>query len=185
MANSSGNSLLAGIYSGLTNTYSYLAATNPKGVTLDSINEVRTDANKVNMVNQSFASYLQTNFASIDKDGDGIISSTEMTNLTNQMSTQGLTKEQLTQLYASGASGLSSSTMENILNHFDEMDTNHDGRITSEEISAYNVDCSRQKKEDEFRMQSASNMSVFYGNEDSSVDTYSLLSYKYKDVTNS
>lgn len=53
MANSSGSSLLAGIYSGLTNTYSYLAATNPKGVTLDSINEVRTDASKINMVNQS------------------------------------------------------------------------------------------------------------------------------------
>lgn len=185
MTNSSGTSLLAGIYSGLTNTYSYLASTNPKGVTLESINEVRTDANKINMVNQSFASYLQTNFNSIDKDGDGIISSTEMTNLTNQISTQGLTKEQLTQLYASGASGLSSSTMENILNHFDEMDTNHDGKITSAEISAYSVNCSRQKKEDEFRMQAASNMSVFYGSEDSSVDTYSLLSYKYKDSTDS
>lgn len=185
MSNSSGTSLLAGIYSGLTNTYSYLSATNPNGVTLESINEVRTDANKVNMVNQSFASYLQSNFTSIDKDGDGIISSAEMTNMTNQMSTQGLTKEQLTQLYASGASGLSSSTMEDILNHFDEMDTNHDGKITSAEISAYTVDCSRQKKEDEMRMQAASNMSVFYGNEDSSVDTYSILSYKYKDVTGS
>ncbi len=185
MANSSGSSLLAGIYSGLTNTYSYLAATNPKGVTLDSINEVRTDASKINMVNQSFASYLQNNFNNIDKDGDGIISSTEMTNLTNQMSSQGLTKTELTQLYASGASGLSTSTMENILNHFDEMDTNHDGRITSAEISAYSVDCSKQKKEDEFRMQAASNMSVFYGSEDSSTDTYSLLSYKYKDATDS
>jgi len=185
MANSSGTSLLAGIYSGLTNTYSYLSSTNPNGVTLESINEVRTDANKVNMVNQSFASYLQSNFNSIDKDGDGIISSTEMTDMTNQMTTQGLTKEQLTQLYASGASGISSSTMENILNHFDEMDTNHDGKITSAEISAYSVDCSRQKKEDEFRMRAASNMSVFYGSEDSSADTYSLLSYKYKDTTGS
>lgn len=183
MANTSGTSLLAGIYSGLTNTYSYLAATNPNGVTLDSINQVRTDSTKVNMVNQSFASYLQTNFSQIDKDGDGIISSTEMTNLTNQMSTQGLTKTELTQLYASGASGLSSSTMENILNHFDEMDTNHDGKITSAEISAYSVDCSKQKKEDEYRLKAASNMSVFYGSESSSDDTYSLLSYKYKDAT--
>lgn len=108
-----------------------------------------------------------------------------MTNLTNQMSSQGLTKTELTQLYASGASGLSTSTMENILNHFDEMDTNHDGRITSAEISAYSVDCSKQKKEDEFRMQAASNMSVFYGSEDSSTDTYSILSYKYKDATDS
>ena len=185
MTSSNGSSLLAGIYAGLTNTYSYLSATNPNGVTLDSINEARTDATKINLVNQSFASYPQNNFTNIDKDGDGIISSTEMTNLTNQMSTQGLTKAELTQLYASGASGLSTSTMENILNHFDEMDTNHDGRITSEEISAYSVDASKQKKQDEFRLQAASNMSVFYGSEDSSADTYSLLSYKYKDVTDS
>lgn len=185
MSGSNGSSILAGIYAGLTNTYSYLASTNPNGITLDSISEARTDASKVNLVNQSFASYLQNNFTNIDKDGDGIISSEEMTNLTNQMSTQGLTKAELTQLYASGASGLSTSTMENILNHFDEMDTNHDGRITSEEISAYSVDCSKQKKQDEFRLQAASNMSVFYGSEDSSSDTYSLLSYKYKDATDS
>ncbi len=184
MANSSGSSLLAGIYSGLTNTYSYLAAQYPNGVTLENINAARTDTKTAGLLNQSFASYLQTNFSNIDKDGDGVISSAEMTNLTNQMSSQGLTKAELTQLYASGASGLSSSTMENILNHFDEMDTNHDGRITSAEISAYSVDCSKQKKEDEFRMQAASNMSVFYGDENSSsADTYSLLSYKYKDST--
>ena len=151
MANSSGSSLLAGIYAGLTNTYSYLASTNPNGVTLDSINEARTDATKINLVNQSFASYLQTNFNNIDKDGDGIISSAEMTNLTNQMST----------------------------------DTNGDGRITSAEISAYSVDASKQKKQDEMRLQAASNMSVFYGSEDSSTDTYSILSYKYKDATDS
>ena len=38
------NSLLTGIYSGLTNTYSYLAQLNPTGVTLESINTARTDS---------------------------------------------------------------------------------------------------------------------------------------------
>lgn len=184
MGSSSGNSLLAGIYSGLTNTYSYLAAQYPNQVTLENINKARTDSTTATYLNQSFASYLETNFSSIDKDKDGVISSSEMSNLTNTLSTQGLTKEELTQLYASGASGLSTSTMENILNNFDAMDTNHDGRITSAEISAYDLTCSRLKKEDEFNAKKASDMSVFYGSEDSSSDSYSILSYKYSNNTN-
>ena len=181
MANYNGNSLLSGIYTGLTNTYSYLASKNPDGVTLDSITKARTDPTPNPYLNPTFASYLQTNFGSIDKDGDGIISSDEMSNLTNRMSAQGLTKEELTQMYASGASGLSTDTINNILEHFDEMDTNHDGRITSAEISAYNVNSARMEKEDEFNNKFATNMSVFYGSESSATDgTYSMLSYKYK-----
>jgi len=178
-----GNSILSGISSGLTNTYSYLASQYPNEVTLENINKVRTDAKSVNLINQSFASYLQNNFTNIDKDKDGIISPEEMSNLTNTMSTQGLTKQELTDLYASGASGLSASTVENILEHFDEMDSNNDGRVTSAEISAYNVESSRIKKEDEFNNRKASNMSVFYGSEDSSSDSYSILSYKYSNKT--
>ncbi len=184
MTSSGGNSLLAGIYSGLTNTYSYLSAQSPNGVTIDNINKIRTDAKTANLVNQSFASYLQNNFSSIDKDKDGIISEKEMSTLTDRMTKQGLSKDELTQLYASGASGLSESTMENILAHFDEMDANHDGRITSEEIAGYDLTCARQKKEDEFNNRRATNMSVFYGNEDASADSYSILSYKYSNRTN-
>lgn len=181
MANLSGNSLFSGIYSGLNNTYSYLSSISPDGLTLDSINEARADSSKTQYINPTFASYLQTNFNSIDKDNDGIISSDEMTNLTNRMSAQGLTKTELTQMYASGASGLSTDTINNILEHFDDMDTNHDGRITSAEISAYSVNSARMEKEDEFNNQFATNMSVFYGSESSSTDgTYSMLSYRYK-----
>ena len=64
------------------------------------------------------------------------------------------------------------------------MDTNHDGRITGAEISAYDLTCSRQKKEDEFNARKATDMSVFYGSEDSSSDTYSILSYKYSNNKN-
>ncbi len=179
MANNN-NGILSGIASGLTSTYSYLASQYPNGLTLENLTEARTKTSNLNVVNQSFASYLQTNFASIDKDGDGIITASEMDNLSNLISTQGLTKAELTQLYASGSSGLSESTMTKILEHFDEMDTNHDGRITSAEISAYDVNCSRMQVEDEFNNRRATDMSVFYGNESSSTDTYSLLSYKYK-----
>ena len=180
------NNILSGVYAGLTNTYSYLASQYPNGLTLDNITEARTKTSNYNVLNQSFASYLQTNFSSIDKDGDGIITAEEMNNLSNTISTQGLTKAELTQLYASGSSGLSESTMTKILEHFDEMDTNHDGRITSAEISAYDVNCARMEDEDEFNNRSATDMSVFYGDSSSSSsDTYSLLSYKYKSNTNS
>lgn len=186
MSNYSGNSLLTGIYAGLTNTYSYLAQLNPDGVTLDSISNARTDSKNDLNLNQSFASYLQTNFNAIDKDGDGVIGSDEITNYTNMLSTQGLTRAQLTQLAASGASGLSSDTINNILEHFDEMDTNHDGKITSAEISAYSLEASRQEKIDEFNHRRATDMSTFYGDDSSSdVDSYSMLSYRYKNYNKS
>ena len=178
MANSN---LFAGIYAGLTNTYAQLAAQNPNGLTLQGISDVRANQDNLLTLNQSFASYLQTNFTNIDKDGDGIISPDEMTNLTNMMSAQGLTRAELTQLYASGTSGLSDSTIQDILEHFDDMDTNHDGRITQEEISAYSVNSARQEKVDEYAHKAATNMSVFYGSESSSdSDSYSMLSYRYK-----
>lgn len=179
MANNN-NGILSGIYSGLSSTYSFLASQYPNGLTLENISEARIKTSNTNVLNQSFASYLQTNFSSIDKNGDGIITSEEMNNLSNTLSTQGLTKEELTQLYASGSSGLSDSTMTKILEHFDEMDTNHDGRITSAEISAYDVNCARMEVEDDFNNRKATDMSVFYGDSSASTDTYSLLSYKYK-----
>ncbi len=187
MSNYSGNSLLTGIYAGLTNTYSYLSQLNPDGVTLDSISKARTDSKNYLNLNQTFASYLQTNFDSIDKDGDGIIGSDEITNFTNTMSAQGVTRAELTQLAASGASGLSTDTINNILEHFDEMDTNHDGRVTSAEISAYSYGASKQEKIDEYAHKRATDMSTFYGDDSSSssVDSYSMLSYKYKNYNKS
>lgn len=179
MANNN-NGVLSGITSGLNNTYAYLASQYPNGLTLDNIKEARSDAKKASNINQSFASYLQTNFATIDKDGDGKITSKEMDNLSNLISTRGLTKDELTQLYASGSSGLSESTISMIMEHFDDIDANHDGRITSAEISAYNVNSSRIAAEDEFNNRRATDMSVFYGDSSSSGDTYSLLSYRYK-----
>lgn len=178
MANNNG--ILSGVYAGLTNTYSYLASQYPNGLTLENLTEARTKTTNLGVLNQTFASYLQNNFGMIDKDGDGIITADEMNTLSNRISMQGLTKAELTQLYASGASGLSESTMSKILEHFDEMDTNHDGRITSAEIAAYDVNCARMEVEDDFNNRRATDMSVFYGDSSASSDTYSLLSYKYK-----
>lgn len=179
MSNLTGQSIISGLYSGLSSTYSYLAKMYPDGVTLENINEARTDSKNTNLINQSFASYLTNNFNSLDKDNDGVIGAAEIQDFGNTISTQGVTRQDLTQLLSSGA--MSAETIQEILEHFDEMDTNHDGRITPGEISAYNVNCSRQEKEDEFAHKAATNMSVFYGEESSSsVDSYSMLSYRYK-----
>lgn len=182
------SSLFSGIYAGLTNTYSVLAAQYADGLTLEDIAEARTDSSNLLTLNQTFASYLQSNFSSIDTDNDGVISSDELSYYTSLLSSQGLTKTELSQLYASGASGLSSETIENILEHFDEMDADGDGRVTESEISAYKIDCARQEKVDEYAHKFATNMSLFYGDDDSSssdVDSYSMLSYRYKDSSNS
>lgn len=174
------NGVLSGITAGLKNTYAYLASQYPNGLTLENINEARGKTSNTNVLNQSFASYLQNNFKTIDKDGDGIITEKEIDNLSNLLSRQGLTKNELIQLYASGSSGLSESTMNKILEHFDDMDANHDGRITSAEIAAYDINSSRMAVEDDFNNRRATDMSVFYGDSSSSSNTYNLLSYKYK-----
>ncbi len=172
---------LSGINSGLINTYSVLASQYKDGVTLDNIVEAQGKTSNANILNTTFASYLQNNFSSIDSNSDGIISSDEMTTLTNNMTTQGLTKEQFTQLAMSGNSGLSTATINNILEHFEDMDTNGDGKITNAEIAAFDVNSARQEKVDEYAYKFASDMSTFYGSEDSSTpSSYSMLSYMYK-----
>lgn len=172
-----GTSLFTGIYSGLTSTYSVLANENAEGVTLESISAARSNSGLTSSLNQNFASYLQTNFSSLDKDTNGILSATELNEFTNQMSTQGMTQAQLMQLGA--ASGLSTSTLEQVLNHFSEVDANKDGKVTTAEISAYGINSEAEKKKTEYRNQAATNMSTFYGSESTTADSSSMLDYKY------
>lgn len=93
---------LSGIYAGLNSTYAYLASQYKDGLTLENIAEARTNTDNLMNLNQTFASYLQTNFSALDADGDGVISAAEANNTISQMSASGLTKAQLTQLQASG-----------------------------------------------------------------------------------
>lgn len=178
---SSGASIISNISSGLSNTYAYLSSLYPKdGVTYKNITAARNDSTNYLTLNQSFASYLQNNFSTIDKDGDGIISANEMDNMTNTISTSGVSRNELSQLAATGA--YSGEMVSKILEHFDEIDSNHDGRVTSAEISAFTYSCNKQEKVDEENYRKATNMSLFYGDDNSSTDvsSYSILSYKYK-----
>ncbi|MBP3821126.1 EF-hand domain-containing protein [bacterium] len=181
MGNSTGSSIITSLTSGLTNTHAYLASLYPQdGVTIQNITKARNDQTNYLTLNQSFASYLQNNFNTFDKDHDGKISEEEMNKFAQTLSKSGVSKQELTQLASSGA--YSSSTISKILDNFDEIDTNHDGRVTNAEISAYTCGCSKQEKMDEYNYRKAtSDMSVFYGSEtESTPDSYSILSYRYK-----
>lgn len=61
------NNLFSGIYAGLTNTYSQLAAQNPNGLTLENLVSSKNNTKTNSTLNQSFATYLQNNFTTIDK----------------------------------------------------------------------------------------------------------------------
>lgn len=173
-----GTSLFTGINSGLSNTFAQLSGQFADGVTLENLTESLSNTNTLNNLNNtSFASYMTNNFANFDSDGDGKISASEVQALMSQMATQGLTREQIMAL--GGASGLSTSLQETVLNHFNEIDKNKDGKITNQEIQAYGVesDLEQQKKADRNRI--VSSMSMYY-DIDSPNDS-SLLDYRYLD----
>lgn len=179
MAN--GSSIISTISSNLANTYSYLAALYPEdGVTYKNITAARNDNTNYLTLNQPFAVYLQNNFSTVDKDGDGVISADEMQNLTNTISTAGVSKAELSQLAASGA--IPQEMVSKVMENFDEIDTNHDGRVTSAEISAFTYACNKQEKIDEENHKKATGTSIFYGSDNTSTDvsSYSILSYRYK-----
>ena len=182
----SGNSLFAQAASGLSSSYYYLSllSGSTSGLTLDNILHPDSDDSSTSAIylNSTFAQYLAKNFNYIDTDGDGTITESDITSYSTKLYSTGLTYSQLAQLCSQSGS---STLYETVLNNFSEIDANCDGRVTSAEISAYSIDCAKQEKQDEYRLKAASNMSIFYGSDSSSDDTYSILSYKYKDVTDS
>lgn len=181
-----GSSLFTGISSGLSNTYALLAqAYGTSGVTQSNILAAMSNSKLVGTLNPTFASYMQTNFSTLDTNKDGTLCASELANMTSVIATQGLTLQQLTQL--GPAIGLSGDTLSQVLEHFSDIDANHDGKVTQAEIQSFSLRSAEEKKKTEFASKAASNMSVFYGDDDSSanVNTTSLLDFKYMNSGNS
>ena len=174
-----GTSMFTGINAGLTNAFTQLSGQYSDGVTLENLNKALTNSNGLanNAINGTFASYMTSNFNAIDGNADGKISANEIQDLMSQMATQGLTREQIVAL--AGTSGLSTSLQETVLNHFDQIDKNKDGKVSNQEIQAYGVesDLEKQKLADRNRM--VTNMSMYYDVEN--VSDSSLLDYRYLD----
>ena len=172
-----GSSLFSGISSGLSNSFSLLSSQYSDGVTLENLNAALTNPNITNSAyGGTFASYLTSNFNSVDKNNDGKISADEIQAFMNNIATQGLTREQITSLGA--ANGMTNSLQQTVLEHFNDIDTNHDGKVTSQEISAYGVNSQAEKQKIADRNRMVNNMSLFYGD---SSDKYegSMLDYRY------
>ena len=107
-----------------------------------------------------------------------------MSKVTDTISASGVSRTELSQLAASGV--YSSDQISKILDNFNEIDKNGDGRGTSAEIAAYTCDCTKQEKLDEENYKKATQTSVFYGEDSSSdVSSYSILSYRYKNFLGS
>ena len=172
-----GSSLFTGINAGLTNTFSALSSQYQDGVTLENLNKALTNTNITNTAyGSTFASYLTSNFNGVDKNGDGKISADEIQTYMSNMARQGLTREQIMTLGA--ANGMTNSLQETVLAHFDDIDTNHDGKVTSQEISQYGVNSQIEKQKIADRNHVVNNMSLFYGSDDNKYEG-SLMDYRY------
>ncbi len=174
-----GSSLFSGINAGLTNSFALLSSQYEDGLTLENLNKSLTNTNITNTVyGTTFASYLTNNFNSVDANSDGTISADEIQRLMSNMATQGLTREQIMSLGAS--SGMSTSLQETVLSHFDDIDTNKDGKVTNQEINAYGVNSEIEKQKVEDRNRIVNNMSLFYGDDLTEYEG-SMLDYRYLD----
>ena len=174
-----GTSMFTGINAGLTNAFTQLSGQYSDGVTLENLNKALTNSNGLanNAINGTFASYMTSNFNTIDGNADGKISANEIQDLMSQMATQGLTREQIIAL--AGSSGLNTSLQETVLNHFDQIDKNKDGKVTNQEIQAYGVESDLEKQKLADRNRLVTNMSMYYDVEN--VSDSSLLDYRYLD----
>jgi Ca2+-binding EF-hand superfamily protein len=97
---------------------------------------------------------------------------------TANLQTQGLTKEQITTLCSSMSGTNSYST---VLEYFDQIDTNNDGKVTDAEIKAFQYKAQRQKLDTQMNAVKSSNYSVYYANETES-EPSSVLDSFYPDV---
>ena len=173
-----GTSIYTAVNSGFANSYSMLSGLYSDGVTKENLSAALSN----NSVLQSrygatFASYMMTNFSSIDKDNDGILSADDVQAYMNKITSQGLTQEQISTLGAS--MGLTQSLQETVLAHFEEIDSNKDGKVTNSEIQAYNIesDLNKQKLDDINR--NITRMSLF--TEGLTEYEGSLMDYRYSD----
>ena len=174
-----GSSLFSGINAGLTNSFSLLSSQYSDGLTLENLSSALTNTNITNTsYGATFASYLTNNFNSVDTDRDGKISAEEVQKLMNNIATQGLTREQIMSLGA--CSGMSTSLQETVLSHFDDIDANHDGKVTNQEINAYGVNSQLEKQKIKDTNRIVNNMSLFYGDGLTEYDG-SIMDYRYLD----
>ena len=78
------------------------------------------------------------------------------------------------------STGMTNSLQETVLAHFDDIDANHDGKITNQEINEYGVNSQLEKQKIADRNRVVNNMSLFYGDSSNNYEG-SILDYRYLD----
>lgn len=180
-----GQSLLASAMSGLSTTYSTLMndkTSTGKGLTLDDLSNVSTSTMANLGYNYTFLQYLTNNFGSLDKDGDGEINGTDMQSMMTTMQSKGMTYNEIQTLCASG--NVDSSLYSTVLQYFNQIDSNGDGRVTSDEITKFSYDCQREEALSKYKSYKASNTSLYY-NDGVEDDTSSVLDSLRPNLSNS
>ncbi|MCD7779397.1 MAG: EF-hand domain-containing protein, partial [Candidatus Gastranaerophilales bacterium] len=157
-----------------TSTYSALlsSSSSGKGISLDDLSNLSSTTLLSLGSNYSFVQYLTNNFSSIDQDGDGEITSNDLSNVMSTMQSQGLTYSEIQSLCASGSGD--TTLYSTVLQYFNKIDANGDGRVTSDEITKFSYDCQEYEMEKKYNSFKATSTSLYYsdGVED---DTSSVL----------
>jgi Ca2+-binding EF-hand superfamily protein len=178
MANFSASSLFAGVNAGVRNSYAVLSNMYSDGLTQKNLSKAMTDPNFLaNQYGTTFASYLSQNFATLDKNHNGKLSGKEVDKLMNQISNRGLTREQVSS--SGGMSGMSANAQSTVLDHFNDIDTNHDGYVSSAEVQAYILQSKIENRKHSDTNKMINKTSIFYGDDKKDDDSTSLLSYKW------
>lgn len=170
-----GKGLFTQASSAISSTFTALAEANSGTVTMQQIKNATSSKNTADStaLNTTFLSYLSTNFASIDQNGDGTIDENDLNNYLTTLNRKGMTYEEIATLC--GNSG-ANSLVNTVLTYFDEIDKNGDGRVTNEEITAFSMEEERDKLEDEYGKFRPTSMSVFYEADSSADDWTSVVS---------
>lgn len=155
--NLSGAGLFSQAISGLVSNFNYIGQGG--NLTLDNLKDTSNNENK-NLINSQFRAYLTSNFGKFDKNGNGEISADELQSYTNNMSSQGMTLDEITQLCAQYNG--SNSLLETVMANFNEIDKNHDGKVTDNEIKAFGLEEEIDKMKDEYARFNPKAMSIFY-----------------------
>ena len=176
-----GQSLISGAVSSLTNTYGVLLSSSSSGtgISLSDLSNLSSTTLLSLGSNYSFVQYLTTNFSTLDTDGDGEISSSDLSTAMLTMQTQGLSYSEIQSLCSSG--NCDTSLYSTVLQYFSEIDSNGDGRVTSDEITAFCLDAEEYQMEQKYKSFKASNTSLYY-NDGVEDDTSSVLDAFQPDI---
>ena len=162
------NQLLLNTKFSLQKVYDALNKIDLNGVSLEDF----VNQNQIAISDLPFSDLLKLNFSNVDTDKNQVISSEEITALLSSIDKQGLTYTQLQAL--SGQVGLSATDskklLDEVVENFNKVDTNHDGKVSEAEINAYKYNKEVEDKKKEFCEFKASNISVFYAEDSINAD---------------